>query len=89
MAARTNGAIAAVAAIDNWRADAVVIEVNQGGDMATETLKTVRRDLPIQAVHAARGKALRAQPVAACTNSTRTPRRKVSALGPDGKLGRR
>ena len=58
-------ATAAVVAFDDYDADAVVIEVNQGGDMAIETLKTVRRDLPIKPVHAARGKALRAQPVAA------------------------
>ena len=56
---------AVVACFDTWEADAVVIEVNQGGDMATNTLKTVRRTLPIREVHASRGKATRAQPVAA------------------------
>lgn len=56
---------AAIAAFDEFSADAVVIEVNQGGDMATNTLKTVRPNLPIKAVHASRGKATRAEPVSA------------------------
>jgi predicted phage terminase large subunit-like protein len=54
---------AAIAAYDEFDADAVVIEVNQGGEMATNTLKTVRPTLPIKAVHASRGKATRAEPV--------------------------
>jgi phage terminase large subunit-like protein len=54
---------ATIAAYDEFNADAVVIEVNQGGDMATNTLKTVRPTLPIKAVHASRGKATRAEPV--------------------------
>lgn len=54
---------AAVAAYDEFDADAVVIETNQGGDMATNTLKTVRPNLPIKAVHASRGKQTRAQPI--------------------------
>jgi phage terminase large subunit-like protein len=58
-------ATAVVAAYDTWKADAVVIEVNQGGEMATNTLKTVRPTLPIRAVHASRGKATRAEPVSA------------------------
>jgi predicted phage terminase large subunit-like protein len=58
-------ATAAIAAFDYWKADAVVIEVNQGGEMATNTLKTIRPTLPIVAVHASRGKATRAQPVSA------------------------
>ncbi|HEY7119663.1 MAG TPA: terminase family protein [Tepidisphaeraceae bacterium] len=54
-----------VQAFDDFGADAVVIEVNQGGEMATNTLRTVRPTLPILPVHAARGKATRAEPVAA------------------------
>lgn len=56
---------AVVAAFDEFHADAVVIEVNQGGEMATNTLQTVRNTLPIKAVHASRGKATRAEPVSA------------------------
>jgi len=54
---------AAVAAFDEFNADAVVIEVNQGGDMATNTLRTIRPRLPITSIHASRGKATRAEPV--------------------------
>ena len=46
-------------------ADRVVVEVNQGGDLVTATLRTVDRSLPITTVHAKRGKALRAEPIAA------------------------
>lgn len=58
-------ATAAIAAYDKHLADAVVIEVNQGGDMATNTLRTIRPNLPIVAVHASRGKQTRAQPISA------------------------
>lgn len=47
------------------RADAVVCEVNQGGDLVAATLRTVDPALPVRAVRATRGKRLRAEPVAA------------------------
>ena len=55
----------AVAMFDKWEADAVTVEVNQGGDLVTKVLQTVRENLPVKTVHAKRGKALRAEPVAA------------------------
>ena len=55
----------AVAAYDLWEADAIVAEVNQGGDMVKHTLKTVRPNLPIREVRATRGKHVRAEPIAA------------------------
>lgn len=58
-------ATAAVAAFDRHQADAVVIEINQGGEMAVETLRRVRPSLPVRPVRASRGKALRAEPVSA------------------------
>lgn len=54
-----------VAAFDDFAADLVVAEVNNGGEMVGATLKTVRRTLPYKAIHASRGKAIRAQPVSA------------------------
>lgn len=54
-----------VAAYDDFAADLVVAEVNNGGEMVGATLKTVRRALPYKAIHASRGKAIRAQPVSA------------------------
>lgn len=46
------------------KADCVVAEVNQGGDLVTSNLRTVDRALPIRTVHASRGKFTRAEPVA-------------------------
>jgi phage terminase large subunit-like protein len=54
----------AVAAFHRHKADRVVIEANQGGLMAQETLRVQDRNLPIKAVHASRGKVTRAEPVA-------------------------
>lgn len=55
---------AVVAAADRWQADRVVAEVNQGGSMVIAMLKSVDSSLPVTAVHAARGKVARAEPVA-------------------------
>ncbi|WP_327461450.1 DNA-packaging protein [Sphingomonas sp.] len=46
-------------------ADRVVAEVNNGGDMVTALLRQVDPGTPVKAVHASRGKAARAEPVAA------------------------
>jgi len=46
-------------------ADRVVAEVNQGGEMVREVLAQVDATLPVKAVHAAKGKKARAEPVAA------------------------
>ena len=54
----------AIKAYDDYKADAVVIEVTQGGAMATNTLRTLRPDIPIRKVFATRGKHVRAEPVA-------------------------
>jgi phage terminase large subunit-like protein len=43
----------------------VVAEINQGGDMVTEVLRQSEPNLPVHAVHATRGKFLRAEPIAA------------------------
>ncbi|WP_420562618.1 DNA-packaging protein [Thalassobaculum sp.] len=55
----------AVEAYGRHRADAVVCEVNQGGDLVAATLRTVDPALPVRSVRATRGKRLRAEPVAA------------------------
>lgn len=61
----------ALALFDDLRADVLVAEVNNGGEMVEQTLRTVWRDqgrrgvLPYKAVHASRGKQTRAQPIAA------------------------
>lgn len=55
----------AVAAMDRYSADAVVIERNQGGDMCRHTLHTARPYLNVIEVTATRGKHVRAEPIAA------------------------
>lgn len=48
-----------------WQADSVVAEVNVGGEMVEFTLRTVDDSLPVKTVRAMRGKAKRAEPIAA------------------------
>lgn len=55
----------AVAAYHQWQADAIIAEVNNGGDMVEHTIKTIDRSVRVKKVHATRGKLLRAEPVAA------------------------
>ncbi len=54
-----------VALYDELQADLVIGEVNQGGDLVENLLRQVAPQLPFKAVHANRGKVLRAEPVAA------------------------
>jgi len=55
----------AINAFHRYRADTLVVEANQGGDLVTQTLSTVDPNVPIEMVHASRGKRTRAEPVAA------------------------
>jgi phage terminase large subunit-like protein len=55
----------AVAVFDEHKADSILVEVNQGGDMVSAVLKQVRLGLPIREIRAHVGKRLRAEPVAA------------------------
>jgi len=48
-----------------WQADRVVAEANQGGQMVAHVLRAADIALPLKLVHASRGKAARAEPVAA------------------------
>lgn len=38
--------------------------MNNGGEMIEDTIKTIRARIPYRAVHASRGKAIRAEPIA-------------------------
>jgi len=58
-------ASAAVTAYHANRADRIVAEANQGGDMVRTVLRTVDATVPVKLVHATRGKRVRAEPVAA------------------------
>lgn len=55
----------AVAMYRELRADCIVAEVNNGGDMVAHTIHTVDPNVPVRVVHASRAKAARAEPVAA------------------------
>jgi phage terminase large subunit-like protein len=52
-------------AFDRHAANVVVGEANYGGAMVQHTIQTARPRTPYKAVHASRGKAVRAEPVAA------------------------
>lgn len=55
----------AIAMYHRLKADRIVAEANQGGDMVKYTLATIDRGVPVTLVHASRGKRTRAEPVAA------------------------
>lgn len=56
---------AAVAAYHRHKADHIIAEANNGGEMVAQTLKTVDASVPVRLVHASRGKQTRAEPVSA------------------------
>lgn len=56
---------AALAAMQRHGADRLVAEVNQGGDLVETVIRQIDPMVPYRAVRAARGKAARAEPVAA------------------------
>jgi phage terminase large subunit-like protein len=62
---------AAVSAYHQFKADRIVAESNQGGDMVSHTLRTVDRNVPVKLVHASRGKRTRAEPIAAMYEQNR------------------
>ena len=62
---------AVAAAYEHWRADAVVAEANQGGDMVKSVLRAAAADLPVRLVHARRGKSARAEPIACAMEAGR------------------
>ncbi len=68
-------------AAELWGADRVVAEANQGGAMVASVLRAASVNLPVKLVHASRGKAARAEPVAALYESGR-----VAHTAPFGAL---
>jgi len=55
----------AVALFHTLKADRIVYEANQGGDMVAHTLRSVDPNVPLKAVHASKNKQARAEPVVA------------------------
>jgi phage terminase large subunit-like protein len=56
---------AAIAAMDRHKADRLVAEVNQGGDLVEGVIRQIDPLVPYRAVRATKGKSLRAEPVSA------------------------
>ena len=56
---------AAVEAFHRHKADRIVAEVNQGGDLVLNVIRQVDPQVPVRSVRANRGKATRAEPVSA------------------------
>ena len=52
-------------------ADRIVAETNNGGDMVENTLRTIDENVSYSAVHASRGKFIRAEPIAALYEQSR------------------
>jgi predicted phage terminase large subunit-like protein len=71
----------AVNAYYDYRADRIVGEINNGGDMIGHTIHTVDADIAYRKVTATRGKTLRAEPVAACYEQHR-----VHHVGPEDRF---
>lgn len=55
----------AIGLYNRWEADRIIAETNNGGEMVERVLRIVDRTIPYKAVHASRGKQIRAEPVAA------------------------
>jgi predicted phage terminase large subunit-like protein len=56
---------AAIDALEKWKGDRIVAEVNNGGDLVESVLRHTAPDVPYSSVHASRGKRTRAEPIAA------------------------
>ena len=54
-----------VEAYESYKADKVIAEVNNGGDLVERVVKTVDRNVNYKSVRATRGKFVRAEPIAA------------------------
>ena len=63
--APTEWARAAIGLYRQYKADRIVAEVNNGGDMVEATVRMVDANVSYGKVHASRGKVMRAEPVAA------------------------
>lgn len=58
-------ATASVSAYNRLHADRLIAESNNGGEMVSTTIGTIRNAPPVKLIHASRGKQTRAEPVAA------------------------
>lgn len=78
---------AVAGAAEAWKADRVVAEANQGGQMVASVLRAADCAMPIKLVHASRGKVARAEPVAALYEAGRVTHRGQFGLLEDQLCG--
>lgn len=71
----------AIAAMDRHKAEKLVAEVNQGGDLIESVLRQLDPLVPFRGLRASRGKALRAEPVAALYEQGRVKHLRGPSLG--------
>lgn len=74
-------ATAGVASYNKWKADRMVAESNNGGEMVSLTIGTIKGAPPVKLIHASRGKQTRAEPIAALYEQG-----KVHHVGPFSRL---
>lgn len=55
---------AAIACFRKLKADRIIGEVNNGGDLVEANIRAIDKQIPFRKVHASRGKAVRAEPIA-------------------------
>ena len=55
----------AITAYELFRADRIVAEVNNGGDLVLSVMRQVKPDIPVKKINSSRGKDLRAEPISA------------------------
>jgi phage terminase large subunit-like protein len=72
---------AAISLLHARRGDRIVAEINNGGDMVENTLRTIDPSVPYRSVWASRGKVVRAEPVSALYEQCR-----VHHVGPFPRL---
>jgi Uncharacterized conserved protein len=58
-------ALAAITEYHRWKADAIIAESNNGGEMVSGVLHAIDPNVPVKLVHASQGKHTRAEPIAA------------------------
>ncbi|MDZ4789681.1 MAG: terminase family protein [Hyphomicrobiales bacterium] len=88
---------AALRLYENWQADCLVAEVNQGGDLVGEIFRQIATAAPVKQVRATRGKHVRAEPIAALYEQGRVAHvgawqeleDQMCDFGPDGLFGGR
>lgn len=54
-----------ISSFEEYKADRIICETNNGGDLVLHLLRTIKANAPVKKVTASRGKAVRAEPIAA------------------------